>query len=209
MIFCSKIVTFGLKWVEPIITPPDKVFERPGLYTPVTGQKFLWKILKSGSSILTCCDLHCHICQIFMRMAGWEDRHFRKKPKFWDQDLVLFVNTNFQFNLKKWRKVNPKQGAHAMVTDWITEQHATCKAAAKCAAQKCQQLNLLHYPVWVKMTEINVDFKPNWCKQMLESKWPQAKWSKSISAHAPPLMTWWRQRAWQLALASKIKTARM
>ena len=29
--FLFKNMKFGLKWVEPITTPPDKVFERPGL----------------------------------------------------------------------------------------------------------------------------------------------------------------------------------
>ena len=55
---------------------------------PITGQKFLWKNLKSGSSLLTFRDLSSHICQIFMRMARWGDLHFWKSLDF--RDLRFF-----------------------------------------------------------------------------------------------------------------------
>ena len=58
--------------------------EKQGFRTAwlITGQKFPWKNLKSGSSLLTFRDLSSHICQIFMRMARWGDLHFRKSLDF-------------------------------------------------------------------------------------------------------------------------------
>ena len=58
--------------------------EKQGFRTAwlITGQKFLSKNLKSGSSLLTFRDLSSHICQIIMRMAKWGDWHFRKSLDF-------------------------------------------------------------------------------------------------------------------------------
>ena len=71
--------------------------EKQGLRTAwlVTGQKFPWKNLKSGSSLLTFRDLGCHICQIVLWMAESGDLDFRSCSQIWIFQTPL---------LKKWNR---------------------------------------------------------------------------------------------------------
>ena len=84
--------------------------EKQGFRTAwlITGQKFPWKNLKSGSSLLTFRDLSSHICQIFMRMARWGDLHFRKSLDFGQSEI--FWPTKYEI----WSEMGPygSVGAH-------------------------------------------------------------------------------------------------
>ena len=86
----------GPKWVGPLGID----FEKQGFRTAwlITGRKFPWKNLKSGSSLLTFRDLCSHICQIFLRMARWGDLHFWKSLDFSGSEI--FWPENMKFGLK-------------------------------------------------------------------------------------------------------------
>ena len=86
---------FSEKKAPAATYPQDKGFqkfgplgiqaEKQGFRTAwlITGQKFPWKNLKSGLSLLLVAfwDLSSHICKIFMIMARWWDLHFMKKSR--------------------------------------------------------------------------------------------------------------------------------
>ena len=74
----------------------------------ITGQKFPWKSLKSGSSLLTFRDLSSQICQICMIMGRWEDLHFRKSLFFSGSEF--FWPTKYEI----WCEMGPygSVGAH-------------------------------------------------------------------------------------------------
>ena len=77
---------------NPGLGPLGIEVEKQGFRTAwlITGQKFPWKNLKSGSSLLTFRDLGCHICQIVLWMAESGDLDFRSCSQIW-----IFSNTFF------------------------------------------------------------------------------------------------------------------
>ena len=76
----------------------------------ITGQKFPWKKLKSGSSLLTFRDLQSHISQIIMRMARWGDLHFKKISDFFWPGCEIFLSKKYEI----WFEMGPygSVGAH-------------------------------------------------------------------------------------------------
>ena len=69
----------------------DSTFSPKLLLLGGGSQKFPAKNPRSISSILTFRDLHSHICRIFMRMAGWENRVLMKSPKQCCQNVKKIV----------------------------------------------------------------------------------------------------------------------
>ena len=66
----------------------------------MTGRKFPLFFVILSSSILFVWDLGSCICQIFMRLARWGDRQFRKILGFGDQDLAFVYQKDIEFGLR-------------------------------------------------------------------------------------------------------------